>query len=142
MARYLIVAHQTADSPELRGQLDSIRRDDANAEFVILVPATPPAHLLVSEEGEAREVAERRAQSTRRRLEQAGFSIREAKVGDPNPLDAIRDELRLSPRYLAIVVSTLPVGISRWLGLDLITRLRRSTRRSVIHVESQVQTTV
>lgn len=140
MARYLVVAHQTAESSELRAALGQLARDDGDAEFVLLVPATPPASLLVWEEGEARELATRRAAAARSSLTAAGFNVVDAHAGDPNPLDAIRDELRDFRSYGAIVVSTLPRGVSGWLRMDLISRLRRvAPRHQVIHVESNVR---
>jgi hypothetical protein len=50
---------------------------------------------------------------------------------------AIADEVHGGGRYSAIVVSTLPAGISRWLRMDLISRVRRNVPgRRVIHVEA------
>ena len=53
MGRYLLVAHQTADSPELRGRVLELVRQDPAAEFVLLVPATPIS-VLTSVGGENR----------------------------------------------------------------------------------------
>jgi hypothetical protein len=62
MARYLIVAHQTAGSPELLERVRALAAADPEAEFTLLVPATPTGHLLHNwEEGEARQLARRRA---------------------------------------------------------------------------------
>ncbi|MDT0353156.1 hypothetical protein [Pseudonocardia charpentierae] len=46
MARYLVVAHETVTSPELLKAVRGVRDQDAEAEFVLLVPATPVRHLL------------------------------------------------------------------------------------------------
>ena len=146
MARYLVVAHQTAESAELRQAIADLAAADPQAEFVLLVPATPPANLLVWEEGEAQQIAAKRATSVGAELKTAGFRIAAAKVGDTNPLDAIRDELRGhrgQQRYAAIIVSTLPKGVSSWLRMDLVSRLRRvAPRYRVIHVESGVDARV
>ncbi len=140
MPRYLVVAHQTAESPELREALRGLVQSEPEAEFDLLVPSTPPASLLVWEEGEAREVASRRAAQARKSLTDAGFRFVAARVGDPNPLDAIRDELREHGPYTGIVVSTLPRGVSSWLRMDLVGRLRRvATHYPVIHDGSSVQ---
>jgi hypothetical protein len=62
MARYLIVAHQTAGSPELLERVRALAAADPAASFTLLVPATPTGHLLHNwEEGEARQLARRRA---------------------------------------------------------------------------------
>ena len=49
----------------------------------------------------------------------------DAKIGDPDPLQAIGNELQSGQSYEAIVLSTLPQGVSRWLRRDVVSRLRR-----------------
>ena len=51
MSNYLVVAHQTATSPELLRRA-SVADRDSGALFTLLVPATPVVHLLTWEEGE------------------------------------------------------------------------------------------
>src|SRR4029453_13826519 len=66
MARYLIVAHQTACSPELLERVKSLAAADPAAEFTLLVPATPTGPLLHNwEEGEARARARGRGRGRR-----------------------------------------------------------------------------
>ena len=138
MARYLLVAHQTAQSQELLDAAHAIHQGDPEAEFVLLVPATPVGSLLVWERGETAEVARRQADEARRRLEERGLRVVDARVGDADPVLAIGDEFLDGRRYAAIVISTLPAGMSRWLKLDVISRARRSyPRQKVIHVMSQ-----
>jgi hypothetical protein len=86
MARYLLLAHQTAQSPQLLAVAKELIREDASAMFVLLVPATPIGDLVVSQEGEMAEVAARRAESARTWLQAAGVRMIDAKVGDPDPL--------------------------------------------------------
>jgi hypothetical protein len=142
MRSYLLVAHQTAQSEELLSVARGLHREDPTCQFVMLVPATPVAHMLVWEEGETREVAQRAADLARARLEEHGLNVVEATIGDADPVHAIGDELRKSRRpFGAIVLSTLPAGLSRWLGLDIISRVRRHYPRiRVIHVESRDRT--
>jgi hypothetical protein len=105
------------------------------------VPATPLGSLLVWEEGETAEVARRRAESARARLEAVGLRVVDARTGDQDPVAAVGDELRDGGRYDAIVVSTLPAGMSRWLKLDVVSRLRRSLPgHRLLHVEAAVPT--
>ncbi|HEU0168859.1 MAG TPA: hypothetical protein VFS62_13860 [Chloroflexota bacterium] len=125
MARYLVVAHQTALSTELREQLGQLKWKDPRAEFVLLVPATPVGSLMLWEEGESADIAQRRAEETRRVLEQDELKMLDARVGDHRPLDAIMDEFRDHGPYQGIVLSTFPPGMSKWLGMDLPTQLRR-----------------
>jgi hypothetical protein len=137
MARYLLVAHQTALGDELLSSAKSLAREDPGAEFVILVPATPVGSLLVWEEGETAEVAERRGASARARLEQHGLRVVEARAGDPDPVAAIGDEMHAGRRYAAVVVSTLPAGLSRWVRMNVLSRVRRNyPGLRVIHVEA------
>ena len=50
-------------------------------------------------------------------------------LGDAEPLMAIQDAVNLG-RYDEIIISTLPLGVSRWLKLDLVSKARRSGCRS------------
>jgi hypothetical protein len=137
MGRYLIVAHQTASSPELVDRVQQIARDDPSAVFVLLVPATPRQHLLTWAEGEARTIATRGAESARAALTAAGVEITRAEAGDASPLMAIDDELRdHAGDYDAIVVCTFPPGISRWLKLDIPHQVERYGL-PVIHVVAE-----
>jgi hypothetical protein len=133
MTRYLVVAHQTAESTELIEHLTS--RADAEAVFVLLVPATPVAHLLVGDEGESAEVARRRAESAAAALRERGLRVIDARVGNASPLVAVDDELlRHGHEYDEIIVSTFPPGMSRWLGIDVISRLQAKVDLPVTHV--------
>jgi hypothetical protein len=139
MATYLLVGHQTVQSDELLEVAKRLRGDDEAAEFVLLVPATPVAKLLTWEEGETAEVAQRHAEAGRARLEEHGLTVRETAIGDPDPVVAIGDVLRERRHaYAAIVLSTLPPGLSRWLRMDVISRAqRRFAGHRVIHVVSR-----
>ncbi|MBV9005850.1 MAG: hypothetical protein JO181_14415 [Solirubrobacterales bacterium] len=44
-------------------------------------------------------------------------------IGDAEPLMAIQDAINLG-NYDEIIVSTLPLGVSRWLKLDLVSKAR------------------
>jgi hypothetical protein len=136
MGRYLLVAHQTAESAELRSQVAELLHEDPAAEFVLLVPATPIG-LLEAVGGEGRtaiEVAGLRARHARSLLEEVGARVTAARIGNYDPLVAVHEELR-GGNYDAAVISTLPPGVSRWLRLDLPARVsRRFPQIRVIHV--------
>jgi LmbE family N-acetylglucosaminyl deacetylase len=134
MARHLIVAYQTAGSPELVDRVRQLAERDPDAEFVLLVPATPTSHLLTWEEGEARQLAGLRAREASEALRAAGVEVVAARVGSHSPLEAVGDELRAEPGYAGIVLSTFPPGLSRWLKGDLLNQLRRRYRLPVEHV--------
>jgi hypothetical protein len=83
------------------------------------VPAVPPPGW-VYEENEVRKKAEEEAQAAKAALEAQGIPIAQAKAGDISPLLALEEELLAHPgAYQAIVLATLPPGISRWLRLDV-----------------------
>ena len=139
MARYLIVAHQTAGSPELLERVKALAAADPAAEFTLLVPATPTGHLLHNwEEGEARQLARKRAAEAMQSLGAAGVPVA-AAGGQPLPLEAVGDELQAHPGYQRIVLSTFPPGVSRWLKGNLPAILERRFRLPVDHVTSQAR---
>jgi hypothetical protein len=134
MARYLVVAHQTAASPSLVRRLQDIAARDANAEFVLLVPATSSRHLLTWVEGEGDQIARERANLSAQTLRGAGLTIAAAVVGPADPLEAIRQEHGSRPGYESTIISTLPAGLSRWLHRDLPGQVRRQLGVHVDHV--------
>jgi hypothetical protein len=141
MARYLIVAHQTAGSPELLERVRALAAADPGAEFALLVPATPTGHLLHNwEEGEARQLARKRAGEAMAALTAAGIPVAAARVGSHSPLEAVSDELQARPGYDRIVLSTFPPGVSRWLRGNLPAILERRFRLPVDHVVAPART--
>lgn len=135
MARYLVVADRTAESSELLQELRSLAAADPAAEFSLVVPATP-SHRLVSEAGEDARLARERAASAAARWLAAGLNVTSWHDGDPNAVDAVRDRVAADNRYAAIVVATLPPGLSRWLHLDVVRRIG-GIGRPVHHVVAQ-----
>jgi len=133
MTRFLAVAHQTSEAEEFVAAVRDAAARDPDAEFLLLVPATPVRHLGTWTEGESEAVAANKARAARDRLERAGVKVAEARVGGPDPYDAILTALS-TEQFDAIIVSTFPPGMSRWLGTDLINRLRHSIDVPLIHV--------
>jgi Universal stress protein family len=131
MTRLLAVAHQTAETAEFLEAVRSAAADDS--EVVLLVPATPVKHLTSWTSGESRAIARERADSARRLLEETGVAVVDARVGDPDPYQAILDVVGVGD-FDRVIVSTFPPGISRWLGADLINRLVRSLDIPLTHV--------
>ena len=117
-ARILVVAHRTAATAGLG---DAIRRraSEGPARFTLLVPrAAHGLHRLMdpedTDESEARAILD----SALPLLSDAAGSTVDGIIGDPTPLTAIEDALNRQP-FDEIILSTLPVRISRWLRLDL-----------------------
>src|SRR5688500_13564181 len=62
MSRYLILANQTAASPELTSAIRDILEKDPDTDFLLLVPATPVEDLLDWQDGDSETIAKRTAQ--------------------------------------------------------------------------------
>ena len=118
----LVVANVTAGSDELIDCLRD-RADQGACRFTLVMPATG---------ADARE----RLNSSLERMREAGLENVEGKVGDPDPVVAVMD-MWDPMKFDEVIVSTLPTGSSRWLGLDLPHRLEKLTAVPVRHVVSQ-----
>ena len=136
MARYLVVAHQTVTNPELLNQCKAVRQEDPQAEFVLLVPATPVHHLLFRRGNgdEATTVARKLADRARAMFAKKGIPLHDAKVGAASPVDAIDDEVTADPGYAGFIISTLPKEDSRWLRMDLPRTVEAKYDKPVYHV--------
>jgi nucleotide-binding universal stress UspA family protein len=131
MTRLLAVAHQTAETDEF---LEAVRSAAASdCEVVLLIPATPVKHLTSWTSGESRAIAREKADAVRRLLEGSGVTVTDARVGDPDPYQAILDVVAMDD-FDRVIVSTFPPGISRWLGADLVNRLGRSLDMPITHI--------
>jgi hypothetical protein len=134
MVSYLVVAHQTAASPELIAALREVAAEDREAAFVLLVPATPVRHLLTWVGGDEQEVARRRAEEATTTLQAADLNIVQSLVGDADPLRAIEQEHQRGGPYALTIISTLPEGMSRWLHRGLPDQVRTKLHAPVRHV--------
>ena len=135
MPRYLVLANQTASSPELTSAVRKMVEKKADTEFVLLVPATPVEDLLDWQDGDNETIAKRTAQAAKEHLEGMGAKVVRTEVGDPSPIKAIEDELQChQEKYDGIVISTLPLQRSRWVALDQPRRIERRFKLPVTHV--------
>jgi hypothetical protein len=132
-ARVLVVANRTAESPELLEALRA-RAVRGPCEFTLLVPSTPHGLAWAANPGDAgNEEAEKHRQAFVDELRSEGLEVAGAKVGDGDPLAAISDECNFN-EYDELIVSTLPLKISKWLHLDLPRKAEAATGLSVTHV--------
>ncbi|MPZ23642.1 MAG: hypothetical protein GEU28_08865 [Dehalococcoidia bacterium] len=131
--RFLVVAHQTADSRELIETVERLARDNAGSTFTLLVPAAQVPRRFTWSEEESVERAREQAQAATDGFRRAGIEVEHATVGSPSPLLAIEDELRTDGSYDAIVISTLPRGRSLWLRDDIVRRAEKEFGLPVIH---------
>jgi bacterioferritin len=135
MPRYLVLANQTAASPELTSVIKEIIARDSDTEFVLLVPATPVEDLLDWQDGDSETVARRTAQTAKEHLAGVGAKVTRTEVGDSSPVKAIENELEHhQEKYDGIVISTLPLQRSRWVALDQPRRIERRFKVPVTHV--------
>ncbi len=116
--RVLVVAHKTAATKPL---LDAVAARAARGPctFTLLVPnAAHGLHRVVDAEdqgvGEAQQVLE----VALPKLGDAAGAAVEGIVGDPDPVAAVHDAINLRG-FDEIIISTLPTRVSRWLKLDL-----------------------
>ena len=117
MARYLVVAHETVTSPLLLNAVRGVRERDAEAEFVMLVPATPVRYLLFrkGDEHDAEATARKRGERARALFTKRGVPLSDVHVGAADPAEAIDQEVAAHPGYAGFIISTLPAEKSRWL---------------------------
>ena len=141
MPNYMLVANKTIQSVELRDAALDLQARDPAAEMTLIVPATRVVHGLIWDEDETRAAARSRMEEGLALLKAAGINVVEGRVGDEDPVLAVEDELRRR-RYAGIVISTLPPGVSRWLKLDVVSRIQRRLppERLVVHVVSNPET--
>jgi hypothetical protein len=133
-AKVLVVANQTAESEELLAALKA-RGDQGNVEFTVLVPATPHGVSWAANMFGGEEEAAYHRDAMVERLRSLGLDVREAKVGDPDALAAIQDEVNFND-YDELIVSTLPRKISKWLHIDLPRKAEAATGLPVLHISA------
>lgn len=117
-ARVLVVAAKTAATPAL---LEAVRQRAARgpAQFTLLVPNSPHGlHRIVDPEDQRTTEAEQVLELALPLLEEAAGAPVEGMIGDPAPLTAIEDAVNLHG-FDEVILSTLPARVSRWLKLDL-----------------------
>jgi hypothetical protein len=122
-ARVLVVAHQTAATAPL---LEAVRAraQDGSASFHLVVPRQPHGlNKVLDPDDYGREEAERVLKDALPRLSEAAGQEVSGDIGHHEPLMAIQDAVNLGG-YDEVIISTLPLGVSRWLKLDLISKTR------------------
>jgi len=117
-ARVLVVAHKTAATPAL---LDAVRERAARspATFTLLVPnAAHGLHRVIDPEDAGTNEAQDVLALALPLLEEAAGAPVDGMVGAPAALEAIEDAVNLHG-FDEIIISTLPARVSKWLRLDL-----------------------
>ena len=131
MRRCLIVANQTLMSPQLREEVLR-RRDAGDHEFHVVVPATHAHGTALWTEGRALAQARDALDDALAHFRAVGIDAT-GEVGDADPVLAVNDVITRE-RVDEIIVSTLPLGVSKWMKRDLPHRLERRFSKPVTHV--------
>jgi hypothetical protein len=122
-AQVLLVAHQTAATPAL---LDAVRSraQSSPATFHLVVPRQAHGmHKVVDPQDAGGDEAQHVLEAALPKLSDAAGQKVTGSLGDSEPLMAIQDAINLG-RYDEIIISTLPLGVSRWLKLDIVSKAR------------------
>lgn len=122
----LVVANLTAGSQELLNLLRT-RAERAPTAIHLIVPAGPL--------GGERDTAIGNLEGALAQLRDDGLEA-DGVLGHPDPFIAVT-EVWDPRRYDEIIVSTLPLGVSKWLHAGLPERIERATGAIVEHVVAQ-----
>ena len=140
-ARVLVVANRTAASDELLEALVQ-RVERGPAEFFLVVPATPRGASWITDMNAATGGAAAE-ESLRRALERwrdVGIECM-GRVGDSDPLAAASDAAG-DGEFHEVIVSTLPLHLSKWLHLDLPHKVAHATGLPTEHVRARAAAAV
>jgi hypothetical protein len=120
--RVLVVAHKTAATqPLLDAVRDRARRGPAT--FTLLVPNTSHGlHKIVDPEDQSASEAQTVVDQAVPLLSEVSGTSVQGMVGDPDPAAAIQDAINLHG-FDEVIISTLPARVSRWLKLDLASKV-------------------
>lgn len=130
MKRILVIANRTLCEQHLLDEVHR-RRDMGQVTFHLLVPASHPSGAWT--DAQAEREARARMDDLLDTLAAAGIGAT-GDIGDANPVLAVGDLTRAGETFDEIIVSTLPVGVSRWLDRNVVRRLRTHTGLPVTHV--------
>jgi GABA permease len=122
----LVVANVTATSKELIEALKA-QVQKGPAAFTLIVPAAPV--------GGGRAAARAKLEQALEQLRAIGCEV-EGSVGDSDPLIAVTEAWD-PKRFDEIIISTLPMRVSKWLHAGLPERVGKLTGAPVTHVVSQ-----
>ena len=122
----LVLANQTAASPELTKRLEALAAEGPH-RFIVVVPQP-------SNRGDAVAHARERLGRLLESLRKAGI-VAAGMIGDPDPYTAAMNAAQYF-HISGIVVSTLPEGSSQWMADKLVERIEGATNKPVEHIES------
>lgn len=154
MGEILVVANQTLGGEELDATITD-RVGHGHRSFHVLVPLVTPEHEVptwapadptfgvpasapappgTDPLEEARQRSLHRLDAMLTRIRAVG-GTGDGEVGDHDPVRAV-DAVLQSRDVDEIIVSTLPAGLSRWIRLDVASRIQRLTNVPVTRIEA------
>ncbi len=122
---FLVVANVTATSDRLIEALEQ-RAAHEPASFTLVIPATPF--------GGGRAAAVQKLEEALEQMRAIGLEA-QGRVGNADPILAVTDAWD-PKRYDEIIVSTLPMRLSKWMHAGLPERIAKLTDAPVTHVVS------
>ena len=126
MRSYLIVGNETLAGEALT-QTITDRLADGPMRARVVVPRTRIGGRLTWDVRRNRRGSpSERLDETLERLRALGIEA-DGEIGDRDPILAVKDAMR-GREIDEIILSTLPAGVSRWLGADVPGRLRDAVR--------------
>ncbi|MGY1843601.1 hypothetical protein [Modestobacter sp. SYSU DS0875] len=137
MPKTLVLANQTLGGERLLAAVQE-RVAAGPHQFHVVVPATP-VHDQADVPAGAPSSDERAYALAAQRLDRALTEIRElggeadGEVGDPDAMEALRLALGRFPTD-EVIVSTLPLGLSRWLRGNLPAKIQKACGLPVVHL--------
>ena len=132
MARILVLANKTAESPEL---LEALRAKGTDHQYTLVVPASGGMLEKAADPDAAREHTEPHLAAALEKFKGEGFNV-EGTIGDSDPIAAVQDANNFA-EFDEIIISTLPLRVSKWMKLDLPSKAERATGLPVTHVETK-----
>ena len=132
MARILVLANKTAESPEL---LEALKGKGTEHQYVLVVPASGGVLEKAADPDAAREHTQPHLDAALEKLRSEGFNI-EGSIGDGDPVAAVQYAVNFG-QFDEIVISTLPLRASKWLKLDPPSKAQRASGLPVTHVETK-----
>ena len=135
MAKVLVVANRTAESPELEEALRERAGKGDEVEFTLVVPSAHGLAKAANPDAGIPET-ERHIHNAIEKLREDGLKV-EGRLGDPDPIAAVQDAAN-AESFDEVIVSTLPTHLSKWLHLDLPRKAAHATGLPVTHVVGSV----
>ena len=132
MARILVLANKTAESPEL---LEALRAKGTDHQYTLVVPASGGMLEKAADPDAAREHTEPHLAAALEKFKGEGFNV-EGTIGDSDPIAAVQDANNFA-EFDEIIISTLPLRVSKWMKIDLPSKAERATGLPVTHVETK-----